>query len=47
VEGVAAGGATVIYDQLQIAYYMGFREAILVGIDFNYENFALLDEHSQ
>jgi hypothetical protein len=47
VDGIAPGGATVIYDQLQIAYYMGFREVILVGIDFNYENFALIDEHSQ
>ncbi len=45
VEGIAPGGATVIYDQLQIAYYMGFAEVILVGIDFNYENYVLLDEH--
>jgi hypothetical protein len=33
----AYGGWTVIYLQLQIAFYMGIREVYLLGVDFNYE----------
>ena len=27
-------GATIIYQQLQMAYYMGITEVILIGLDF-------------
>ena len=30
------GGYTVTYHALQIAYYMGFRQAILIGMDHNW-----------
>lgn len=30
------GGGTVTYAALQIAYYMGFRQAITIGLDHNY-----------
>jgi hypothetical protein len=33
----AYGGWTVIYLQLQIAFYMGIREVYLLGVDFNYD----------
>jgi hypothetical protein len=29
-------GATVTYVALQVAYYLGFREAILIGVDHNF-----------
>lgn len=32
----AYGGWTVIYTQLQLAYYMGIREVYLVGLDFSF-----------
>jgi hypothetical protein len=32
----AYGGATVIYFQLQLAYYMGIREIYLIGLDFSF-----------
>ncbi|MEN9674839.1 MAG: hypothetical protein RIS76_735 [Verrucomicrobiota bacterium] len=31
------GGATVIYQQLQIAFYMGITEVILIGLDFSFQ----------
>ena len=31
------GGWTVIYTQLQIAYYMGIRKIYLIGVDFHFE----------
>jgi len=31
------GGFTVVYFQLQIAFFMGFREIYLIGVDFKYE----------
>jgi len=31
------GGFTVIYTQLQLAYYMGIKEVYLLGIDFNFK----------
>lgn len=31
------GGWTVLYSQLQIAYYMGIREVYLVGVDFYFD----------
>lgn len=31
------GGATVTYAAIQIAYYMGFEQVILIGVDHNYE----------
>jgi len=39
-EDVAAGvygGFTVIYLQLQLAWYMGIREVYLLGLDFNFQ----------
>jgi hypothetical protein len=30
------GGGTVIYNQLQLAYYMGITEVILIGLDFSF-----------
>lgn len=30
------GGGTVVYPQLQVAYYMGITEVILVGLDFKF-----------
>jgi hypothetical protein len=29
-------GYTVVYSALQLAYYMGFEEVYLIGVDFNY-----------
>ncbi len=31
------GGFTVIYMQLQLAFYMGIREVYLIGVDFSFE----------
>ncbi|MBL9175244.1 MAG: hypothetical protein JNL10_17020 [Verrucomicrobiales bacterium] len=31
------GGATIIYQQLQTAFYMGITEAILIGVDFSFQ----------
>ena len=31
------GGWTVIYTQLQIAFYMGIREVYLIGVDFSFK----------
>lgn len=35
LEGVC-GGATVIYAQLQMAYFMGIKEVYLIGLDFKF-----------
>lgn len=31
------GGYTVIYHQLQLAYHMGIREVVLIGVDFSFQ----------
>ena len=31
-------GGTIVYFQLQLAFYMGFKEIYLLGVDFNYQN---------
>lgn len=31
------GGATVVYQQLQTAFYMGITEVILIGLDFSFQ----------
>lgn len=36
-EGVYSGG-TITYVSLQLAYYMGFKEVILIGLDHNFED---------
>jgi hypothetical protein len=36
LEGVY-GGWTVIYMQMQLAFYMGIREIYLIGVDFSFE----------
>lgn len=36
LEGVY-GGWTVIYPQIQLAFFMGIREIILIGVDFSFE----------
>lgn len=36
-KGFWAGGS-VTYASMQIAYYMGFQQVILVGVDFDYED---------
>ena len=35
-DGIQPCGCTVLYDQLQIAYHMGFAEAVLIGVDFSF-----------
>ena len=35
--GMYGGGFSVIIDQLQLAYYMGFAEAYLIGVDFSFQ----------
>lgn len=32
------GGGTVTYVAMQLAYYMGFREVILIGVDHNFSD---------
>lgn len=32
----AYGGGTVLYTQLQMAFYMGIREVYLIGVDFSF-----------
>ena len=34
--GVLGGGYSVVLEQIQLAYAMGFRRVFLVGIDFNF-----------
>lgn len=36
VTGLVSEGATVTYVALQLAYYMGFQEIFLVGVDHNF-----------
>ncbi len=31
------GGGSVIYYQIQFAFYLGFREIYLIGVDYNFE----------
>jgi hypothetical protein len=33
-----SGGGTVAYVALQIAYYMGFKEAVLIGVDHSFQS---------
>jgi hypothetical protein len=35
--GILAGGASVIVDQIQLAYAMGFSEVYVIGIDFSFK----------
>lgn len=35
---VVDGGITVTYSMLQIAYFLGFREIYLLGVDFDYDD---------
>ena len=35
--GILAYGYTVLVDQIQIAYAMGFKRVFLVGLDFSFE----------
>jgi hypothetical protein len=35
-KGLVAGGCTVIVDQIQLAYIMGFKRVFLIGIDFSW-----------
>jgi len=37
LEGVLAGGATVIVSQLQLAYWMGCKTIYIVGLDFSFK----------
>ena len=34
--GLGSGGFTVLYDQLQWAFWMGFTEVVLLGVDFSF-----------
>lgn len=38
------GGGTVTYVALQIAYYMGFQEVILIGVDHNFVDKGIPNE---
>ncbi len=40
------GGYTVLYHQLQLAFYMGVREVYLVGVDFSFQHDAPTGEVS-
>ncbi|MBX3732119.1 MAG: hypothetical protein KF791_05950 [Verrucomicrobiae bacterium] len=31
------GGCSIVFNQLQMAYYMGIREVILIGLDFSFQ----------
>lgn len=42
-ERIIQGGGTVIFACLQLAYHMGFEEAILLGIDHNYHQKDFVD----
>ncbi|MHA2123643.1 MAG: 6-hydroxymethylpterin diphosphokinase MptE-like protein [Promethearchaeota archaeon] len=46
VEGTY-GGFTVIYTQLQIAYFMGLKEIYLIGIDFKFNKAKDTGERTQ
>ncbi|QNK58370.1 6-hydroxymethylpterin diphosphokinase MptE-like protein [Paenibacillus sp. PAMC21692] len=46
VSHVIYDGSTVTYFSLQLAYYMGFSEIILLGIDFNYPGISLDTENN-
>ena len=47
LEGIQPGGCTVVYDQIQIAYHMGFREVILIGVDFHYQSLVSTSEKGE
>lgn len=36
LRGIQPGGGTVVYDQLQIAFHMGFSEVVIIGLDFSF-----------
>lgn len=44
--GLYGGGFTVIMDQLQLAYAMGFDEVYLVGVDFSFDLGKITDSYS-
>lgn len=35
-DGILGAGYSVIIDQIQLAYYMGFTEVAIIGLDFNF-----------
>lgn len=37
---VVDGGITVTYSMLQLAYFLGFKEVYLLGVDFNYTDLS-------
>ncbi|MTJ16847.1 MULTISPECIES: 6-hydroxymethylpterin diphosphokinase MptE-like protein [unclassified Dolichospermum] len=45
--GIQPGGCTVLYDQIQIAFHMGFSEVILIGVDFYYSGLKKTGEFSE
>lgn len=40
---VVDGGITVTYSMIQWAYFLGFKEVYLLGVDFNYEDLTGMD----
>lgn len=42
--GIQPNGYSVIYDQLQIAYHMGFSTVYLIGVDFSFSTPKFTDE---
>lgn len=41
---IVDGGITVTYSMLQWAYFLGFKEVYLLGVDFSYEDLSGKDE---
>ena len=35
--GILAGGASIVIDQIELAYAMGFSEVYLIGLDFSFK----------
>lgn len=47
IEEYFYGGYTVMYFMLQVAYYMGFKEIYLLGVDFSFSIPKEASEHSE
>jgi hypothetical protein len=45
--GLYSGGFSVVLDQLQLAYAMGFSEVYLIGIDFNFTLGNVTERYSE
>lgn len=45
--GIFSHGYSVNIDQIQLAYYMGFKKVYLIGVDFNYSLGDLTEEKSE